>query len=293
MKVFTKCLIGFLILFVLGCDKEIEEGVKQSDLSKDVEMITDLGTIILRLSDETPKHRNNFIKLVNQKFYDGIAFHRVINDYVIQAGNPTSKMSQTYNPKGDPELSYTIEAEFNNNLFHKRGALGAARSPDIMNPSRSSSGFQFYIIQTGKQTDSTIDNHTEKINFLTAKNNVFNQPDFKQEFAKYHKLIALPDEEASEDDITEFLALRKKIDSLTTVELEKMQKYKVPDAHRDVYKTIGGVPRLDQNYTVFGEVVQGMNVVDSIAQVETNKQKYPINDIRIISARMIKRKLYD
>jgi len=292
MKIITKLLFVYVIVISLGCNKRVYEDVKKSDLSKDVEMITDFGTIILRLSDETPKHRNNFIKLVNQKFYDGIAFHRVKDNFIIQAGNPTTKISKTYDPEGDPELSYTIESKFRKDLFHKRGALGAAREPDISNPNRSSSGFQFYIIQTGKQTDSTINKATERINSMTAKNKVFNRPELKDDFEQYQKL-RLSKEEASEDDIVQFDILQKKFDSLTTVELETMIKYSLSETQREIYKTIGGAPRLDQNYTIFGEVIKGMDVVDSIAKVETNKEDKPINDIRIISVRMIKRKSYN
>lgn len=292
MKIIIKLFFVYLLLISIGCDKKVDEDVKKSDLSKDVEMVTDCGTIIFRLSDDTPKHRNNFIKLVNQKFYDGISFHRVRENHVIQAGNPTTKISKIYNPDGDPELSYTIESEFRNNLFHKRGALGAARELDIYNPNRSSSGFQFYIIQTGKQTDSTINKATERINYLTAKNNVFNRPELKDDFDKYQKL-RLSNEEASEDDIAQFNVLQKKFDSLATIEFETMQKYSHTVTQREIYKTIGGAPRLDQNYTIFGEVIKGMDVVDSIAKVETNKEDKPINDIRIISVRMIKRKSYN
>ena len=293
MKIITKLLVVYIIVISLGCNKRVYEGVKKRDLSKDVEMITDFGTIILRLSDETPKNRNNFIKLVNQKFYDGIAFHRVKDNFVIQAGNPTTKISKTYDPEGDPELSYTIESEFRKDLFHKRGALGAARESDISNPNRSSSGFQFYIIQTGKQTDSTINKATERINSMTAKNKVFNRPELKDAFEQYQKLSILSKEEAREEDIVHFDILQKKFDSLTTVELETMIKYSLPEAQREIYKTIGGEPRLDQNYTIFGEVIKGIDVVDRIAKVQTNKEDKPINDIRIISVRMIKRKSYN
>jgi hypothetical protein len=110
MKIAKTFILGCLLVFLSGCDKEIEEGVLKSDLTKDVEMVTDHGTIIIRLSDETPIHRNNFIKLVNQQFYDSIAFHRIIENFVIQGANPTTKPSQIFNGEGNPELSYTIDA---------------------------------------------------------------------------------------------------------------------------------------------------------------------------------------
>jgi len=112
----------------------------KSDLSKDVEMVTDLGSIIIRLSDETPIYRTNFIKLVNQKFYDSIAFLRVIENFVIQAGNSTTKPSEEYKGNGDPKLSYTIESEINDKLFHQHGALGAARTGGVSNRKRLFSG---------------------------------------------------------------------------------------------------------------------------------------------------------
>lgn len=298
MKLYQKLIIGCFLLFILACDKEIEEGVMKSDLSKDVEMVTDFGTIILRLSNDTPIHRNNFIKLVNKKYYDSIAFHRVIENYIIQAGNPTSKPTKIYSGSGDPELDYTIEAEFRQNLFHKRGALGAARNGGISNPDRSSSGLQFYIVQRGKQTDSTLNTSLERVNFWSAENNVINSPKLSEDIAEYlslrKKLEPLKEKDLTEQDTLLLKSLRNKIDSynidsLAKIEVENMKRYDYPEAHRNIYKTLGGAPHLDQNYTVFGEVIEGMDVVDSIAKVQTNDRGKPLSDLRIIYARMIKR----
>ncbi len=301
MKLVTVFIFGCLLLFLLGCDKEIEENVMKSDLSKDVEMATDYGTIIMRLSDETPIHRNNFIKLVNQKFYDSIAFHRVIDNFVIQAGNSTTKPSELFNGNGNPELSYTLEAEIKPSLFHKRGALGAARTGHISNRNRSSSGLQFYIVQRELYVDSTLNIALERVNKQIAFNTIINSPVLSMDIDKYiklkEKLQPLNDKNHPEKDTLLLHSLKSKIDlynidSLVENEVENMKKYKFPDAHREVYKTIGGTPHLDQNYTIFGEVVKGMNIVDSIAVVKTNKDGKPINDVRIISARMIKRMSY-
>ncbi|MFA6326647.1 MAG: peptidylprolyl isomerase, partial [Bacteroidales bacterium] len=214
-------------------------------------------TIILRLSDETPKHRNNFIKLVNQKAYDGVSFHRVINNFLIQTGDMGPDTSG---------LSYMIDAEFRPNLLHKRGAVNAARMGDDENPGRSSDGTQFTIIQGNTYNDSTLAIAEKRINTWLAYNKVINKPEHKSDLDK--------------------------LDSLTNIELMTMDHYSFPEAHREIYKTLGGAAHLDQNYTVFGEVVKGMNIVDSIAGVETDSQDKPINDVRIISARMIKRKSY-
>ncbi|MCK0109246.1 peptidylprolyl isomerase [Flavobacteriaceae bacterium S0825] len=298
MKLYQKFITGCFLLFILACDKEIEEGVMKSDLNKDVEMVTDLGTIILRLSDDTPIHRNNFIKLVNKKYYDSIAFHRIIEDFVIQAGNPTTKPGKMYSGGGDPELNYTIEAEIKPNLFHKRGALAAARSGGISNPDLLSSGLQFYIVQRGTYNDSTLNIQEERVNEQLAYKSVINSPKIRAEIDNYinlsKKLRQKEEENLTKADTLKIETLREKInlfniDSLTDIEVEKMKKYSYPDAHREVYKTVGGTPHLDQNYTVFGEVIEGMNVVDSIAKTQTNDSGKPINDIRIITARMIKR----
>jgi len=254
--VITIIIVCFIFVFS-ACDKEIEKGVMKSDLSKDVELITDYGTIILRLSDETPKHRNNFIKLVNQKAYDGVSFHRVINNFLIQTGDMGPDTSG---------LSYMIDAEFRPNLLHKRGAVNAARMGDDENPGRSSDGTQFTIIQGNTYNDSTLAIAEKRINTWLAYNKVINKPEHKSDLDK--------------------------LDSLTNIELMTMDHYSFPEAHREIYKTLGGAAHLDQNYTVFGEVVKGMKIVDSIAGVETDSQDKPINDVRIISARMIKRKSY-
>ena len=126
----TKIVLILLAFCFQSCDSEIEEGVMKSDLSKDVEMVTNYGTIIMRLSDETPKHRNNFIKLINQKFYDSLLFHRVIENFIIQTGDPESKVQNSEKELGASDLPYRIPKEINNNLFHKRGALNAAREGD-------------------------------------------------------------------------------------------------------------------------------------------------------------------
>jgi len=268
----------------------------KSDLSKDVEMVTDLGTIILRLSDETPIHRNNFIKLVNQKYYDSIAFHRVVDNYLIQAGNPTTKPGKTYNIIGDSEINYTIESEIKPNMLHKRGALGAARLVSDTNPNRNSSGLQFYIIQSGPNDDSTLNKAIERINKNIAHHNVINNAENKEVFNSYRdlkeKLRPLKDEEVSPEDMALFKNLKSKLDSLDDTELQSMEKYSFPVAHRNIYKTVGGLAHLDQNFTVFGEVVKGMNIVDSIATIKTDNRDKPITDVRIITVRMIKRKSY-
>jgi len=279
----------FLLTLLLACDKEIEEGVLKSDLSKDVEMVTDFGTIILRLSNETPIHRNNFIKLVNEKFYDSLLFHRVIENFIIQTGDPESKNPDSKKELGASDLPYRIPKEVNNNLFHKRGALNAAREGDNNNPEQASSSTQFTIVQGRVYNDSTLNVALSRVNNWLAYNKVIKRPKHESKINELQNLF-------KNWDSTKFDAynvIKKELDSFTNIELKKMTKYDYPKAHREVYKTLGGTPHLDQNYTVFGEVVQGMDVVDSIARVSTNNKDKPINNVRIISAKMIKRKSYE
>lgn len=195
-----------------------------------VKLTTPYGKMIILLYDETPLHRDNFIKLVKQHFYDSTLFHRVIKNFMIQGGDPTSKRAQPGDTTlGEGDVGYTIPAEFNMKLFHKRGVLAAARDD---NPAKASSGCQFYIVQGKKFTDST----------------------------------------------------------LNVVETKRL-KHKIPAYQREVYKTTGGTPHLDQGYTVFGEVIKGLEVIDRIANEPTDKRDRPLKDIRM-KIRMKKRFLF-
>jgi cyclophilin family peptidyl-prolyl cis-trans isomerase len=275
-------LIGVLIS-IYACNPLIEEGVRKNDLNKDIEISTDFGVLVLRLSDETPKHRNNFIKLVNQHFYDSLLFHRVINHFVIQTGDPDSKLSKPGEQLGELDLPYTTTAEFNPNLFHKRGALNAARDD---NPNRASSSTQFTVIQGKIYTDSMLAIAEKRINNWLAYNLVILKPE-NQELVNL--LNGLNQSQTNMDSLN---IITNQLKNLAEKELENKVLYKIPEVHRQVYKTIGGAAHLDQNYTVFGEVVKGMDVVDSIAKVPTDSLDRPVNNVRIISAKLIKRKNY-
>lgn len=279
-----KVLLFLIAIFTLGCDSEIEEGVMKSDLIKDVEMVTNYGTIIMRLSDETPKHRNNFIKLVNQKFYDSLIFHRVIEKFIIQTGDPETKNPDSKKEPGASDLPYRIPAEVNNNLFHKRGALNAAREGDETNLEQASSSTQFTIVQGRVYNDSTLDHALSRINGWLSYNKILNKPEHKD------KLEAMQDIFKNWDStkVKDYQNIKKELDSFADIELETMPKYTYPETHREVYKSLGGAAHLDRNYTVFGEVVKGMEVVDSIAAVEKNGSK-PVEDVRIITTKLIKR----
>ncbi|MCO5248090.1 MAG: peptidylprolyl isomerase [Chitinophagales bacterium] len=180
---------------------------------------TPYGDMKVKLYNETPQHRDNFIKLVKEGYYDGLLFHRVIRDFMIQGGDPNSKNAVTGQPLGSGGPGYTVPAEFNPDLIHKKGALAAARTGDQINPQRASSGSQFYIVQGKPMTEAELD-------YLSSRTGV-----------QY-----TPEQEAE-------------------------------------YTTVGGTPFLDMQYTVFGEVVEGLDVIDKIAAVQTTPGDRPIKDV--------------
>jgi cyclophilin family peptidyl-prolyl cis-trans isomerase len=239
---------------------------------QDVELLTQRGTIVLRLSDETPKHRDNFIRLVNLHQLDSLNFYRIIQTFLIQTGKDL--------PTEFPAL---IDAEFRPDLFHKRGALNAAREGDEYNPTQASAALHFTII-TGKLfNDSTLDKAEKRINHGIAYNKVIRNPANAALFANLQAHL-----QAGTNPI-ELKTIQTELEDITQKELSTMALYRIPEAHRKVYKTIGGAPHLDQNYTVFGEVVKGMDIVDSIAGVKTGENDKPLKDILILKAKMIKR----
>jgi cyclophilin family peptidyl-prolyl cis-trans isomerase len=206
--------------------------LRKKDRKRDVLLQTNYGNITVRLSDSTPLHRDNFLKLVKTGYYDSVLFHRVIKNFMIQGGDPESKHAPAGQALGNGGPDYKIPAEFRTTLFHKKGVIAAARDG---NPEKASSGSQFYIVQGKVFTDAGLD----------------------------------------------------------SVERFRLDGRKIPAQQREVYKTIGGTPHLDQGYTVFGEVVKGLDVVDKIASVETSKgmdRDRPIDDVRIIKAKLVKRK---
>jgi len=227
--------VTIAMVVAVACNPKIAGSLRKHDLNKDVEMVTDKGTMVIRLSDLTPLHRNNFLLLVKQHYYDSILFHRVINHFMIQAGDPGSKNAKPSAQLGDGGPAYTIPAEFTAELFHKKGVIAAARQGDDVNPAKASSGSQFYIVQGRVFTDAGLD----------------------------------------------------------SVETFRLKGRKLPATHRAVYKTLGGAPHLDSAYTVFGEVINGLAVIDSIAKTPTNGRQggdRPLQNIRIISARLVNRR---
>ena len=234
MKYLIAAFLSSLIVLSASAQKK-DSTIKKKDRKRDVLIQTTMGDIVIRLSDSTPLHRDNLLKLVKVGYYDSILFHRVIKDFMIQGGDPNSKRAAAGQPLGNGGPGYTVPAEFRKTLFHKKGALAAARTADNLNPTKASSGSQFYIAQGKVFTDAGLD----------------------------------------------------------SVEKFRLNGRKIPAEQREAYKTIGGTPHLDQGYTVYGEVVNGFEVVDKIAAVQTSKAQdrdRPLQDVRIIKAKLIKRK---
>jgi cyclophilin family peptidyl-prolyl cis-trans isomerase len=183
-----------------------------------VRIKTNKGECIIMLYNQTPKHHDNFLKLAKEGFYNGTLFHRVIQEFMIQGGDPDSKTAKKGQELGESDLGYRVDAEFRDSLFHKKGVLAAARDN---NQAKSSSASQFYIVQGKKYTDETLDD----------------------------------------------------------IRMKRMNNRVIPESQRKVYKELGGTPHLDQNYTVYGEVVKGMEMIDTIAAVKKSASDRPLEDV--------------
>lgn len=264
-----------VILFLNACNNKKAPVASKTPVTK-VQLSTTMGDVVLKLYNETPKHRDNFIQIVNDGVIDSVLFHRVINEFMIQGGDPDSKNAQAGDRLGNGGLDYRVDAEFHPELFHKKGVLAAARDG---NPERASSSTQFYIVQGKVFNDSTLALAEKRINNWLAQHFVKKEPTNKAVVDALQKAI---DEENME-------AYRLYSDSLSILAENyiNFESYTIPEEHREVYKTLGGTPHLDQNYTVFGEVLEGIEVVDSIAAVETDSYDRPLTDIRILSAKIL------
>jgi peptidyl-prolyl cis-trans isomerase B (cyclophilin B) len=220
--IIKKIAIFIMIIGLAGLSFNVNESKDQF-----VIISTSYGDMKLKLYNETPAHRDNFIKLVQENYYNGLLFHRVIKDFMIQGGDPNSRSASANQNLGNGGPGYTIPAEINPNFIHKKGALSAARQPDNVNPQKASSGSQFYVVQ-GKVMDANM------VLQMEARRN-----------SQY----------------------------------PESEHWYYSDDQVNTYATIGGTPHLDGNYTVFGELVEGFNVLDSIALVPVNRKSRPLTDI--------------
>lgn len=226
--------LAYILVTVLLLSCAAQKKVRPRDRLKDVALETNYGTMRIRLYDDTPLHRDNFLKLVKNHYYDGILFHRVIPQFMIQAGDPDSRNAAPGQTLGAGGPTYTIASEFRPHHFHQKGALAAAREGDEVNPQKVSSGSQFYIVQGKVWTSGGLD----------------------------------------------------------TLEINRLRGRKIPVAQRAIYTTVGGTPHLDQNYTIFGVVIEGLESLDRIASVPTSKgpdRDRHLENVIIQKARLIPR----
>lgn len=265
-KRFTPLLL-LLLLFQTACTAR-----QVSPKETRVEVDTDYGKMIFRLYNETPKHRDNFIKLIQDGFYDDLLFHRVINHFMIQTGDPNSKNAQPGQRLGNGGPGYTIEAEINPAFIHKKGVLAAARQGDLQNPERRSSGSQFYIIQGEIFTEPGLD--SLEMQLTNRQMQTISQTIFREHQAELNKLM----QEGKRDSI------EMRVAELKELAMQKMNETgtsKFTPEQRKAYTTVGGYPSLDGNYTVFGEMIEGFDVLDKIAAVKTDQFNRPQADIKM------------
>ena len=262
-------MMTILLISAVSCGNAGNQG-KQTLVS----VKTEFGEIKIKLYDETPEHKNNFVKLASEGFYNDLLFHRVIEHFMIQGGDPTSKNAEPGKRLGGGSPDYTIKAEFMpEKYFHKRGALAAARTGGPSNPEKRSSGSQFYIVQGEIFSPGKLDTLEMKKN-AQIKNEMMQQ---HFEAAK-NELMSFREKNDKAGFDIRIAEIRAGVDSVFEV---SGAKFKFTEEQRKIYTSVGGYPSLDGEYSVFGEVVEGLEVLDKIAAVETDQYDRPLTDIKM------------
>lgn len=271
-----------VVLTLISCSANNTESASESAAQPQttnskmtkVKLETTMGDIVVELYNETPQHRDNFVKLVQEGYYDGVLFHRVIKDFMIQTGDGNSKTAGPDATLGDGDPGYTIPAEFvYPKYFHKRGALAAARTGDQVNPERRSSGSQFYIV-TGKIYSS------DELKMMTQR---LKQDIFRRLVNENHAQIETLQRNQDNEGLNE---LQNRLIQQTEAEAAQ-SPFSLTDEQIDAYTSVGGTPHLDGQYTVFGQVIEGMDVVDKIQNAQTGRMDRPVSDIKIVKATIL------
>lgn len=273
----------FIVLTILICGATACKSGQKKDQKMNKETMlnieTSLGDIKVKLYNETPQHRDNFIKLAKEGTYNGTLFHRVIKEFMVQAGDPQSKNAPKGKMLGSGDVGYTIPAELvYPQYFHKKGVLSAARQGDEVNPKKESSGCQFYIVTGKVYNDSTLLSMEQQKNQnkLTTIFNALAQKYMKE----VYKMRKANDEEG-------LYALQDTLLAQAEVEAAKQPDFHFTPEQIKAYTTVGGTPHLDGEYTVFGEVVEGLDIVDKIQQVKTDRGDRPEEDVKIINVSVV------
>jgi peptidyl-prolyl cis-trans isomerase B (cyclophilin B) len=260
------------LLWILALAFLVNSCTAQSKKDYVVTIKTQFGDMVAILYDETPKHKENFIKLANGHFYDSLLFHRVIEGFMIQGGDPDSKRAPKGQRLGQGGPGYTIDAEINPRFVHEKGALSAARLGDQMNPSKASSGSQFYIVQGKKLTEQELKMDPQKMN--EAFQQFFRKPENKKYYDSIGTFIRKQDNKGYENYIS---SLKSVVEAQMGTSLDR----KITPEALKAYTTEGGAPHLDGQYTVFGKVIMGLDVIDKIASQPKDGADRPLQDIRM------------
>ena len=272
MKKSSILLLTVLALGLMACTSGTKKNVDMENETK-VKIETSMGDIVVKLYNETPKHRDNFIKLAEEGTYEGTLFHRVIKDFMIQAGDPESKTASKGQMLGAGDVGYTIPAEFvYPKYFHKKGVLSAARQGDQVNPEKASSGCQFYIVTGKVYNDSTLLSMEQQMN-NNRMSNVFNSL-VKNHVKEIYKMRKANDQDG-------LMQLQDSLIAQAEAIVAKEPEIRFTPEQVAAYTTVGGTPHLDGQYTVFGEVLEGMEIVDKIQKVKTDRNDRPEEDVRI------------
>lgn len=270
-------IVMFLVGILASCGADSNQKNNMEKRTQ-VKLETTQGDIVVALYNETPKHRDNFIKLAKEGVYDSTLFHRVIKQFMIQAGDPDSKTANDTASLGSGDVGYTIPAEFVPKFFHRKGALAAARMGDDVNPNRESSGCQFYIVTGRKFREAQL------LDMAAQKNNQRVETIFN-ELARKHMKEIYKLRKANDDNA--LMELQDSLEAQAYAMAKEEEPFMFTPEQLAAYSTVGGAPHLDGAYTVFGEVVSGMETVEKIEVTKTGRADRPIENVRILKATVL------
>jgi peptidyl-prolyl cis-trans isomerase B (cyclophilin B) len=268
-----KSILSFLLFssFIILTQCSSESG---SDYL--VTIKTDQGEMVAILYDETPKHKANFIKLAKEHYFDSLLFHRVMQGFMIQGGDPDSKRAAPGQPLGTGGPGFTVDAEFNPKFYHEKGAFSAARQPDEVNPAKASSGSQFYIVQGRVTSPAEVDAlRIDQAKLNTAFQQMMQNPASQPLIDSLNQIYMSGDMQGYQNKI---YSLVPRLEKQTGIKIYK----ELSEEKLKAYTTVGGAPHLDGDYTVFGKVISGLDVIDKIANVQVDSRNRPVEDVRMI-----------